>query len=539
MKVKIYKLTLILCLFFSFPTQAQQEFEWQVEPTLEYNIASDFHEGLARVMRDALPHEKPKNTMEGEASMYGFIDKNGKLAIPFKYNSAYDFKDGIAFVKIKRKGNFINKKGKLIVPRFYDCLSFSLGGTIIIISGKKYGLMSKQGKVIVPPKYDEVDYYSNNLLSVRINYKWSFVDRKGKEVIPHDSITRTQKQNTKLLYSILKKNEKYALIYKEKNITPFKYDWIFNFLYEPLFSHKYFLLKVVLNGKHGYINKNGKEIIKPQFEQAYNFSEGLACVKLNGKWGIIKNPLLSPPTTYAFMVGIEDYQANSLEDLQSTERAVYEFRNLLTAGLRLPIKNVTALTNSQASKNAILDSLRSKVGKVNTQDVLIFYFTGHGDAEKHTSDKYGLYAYDSRKSRPQSLLKYTEIFEIMQSSDAKHKIIIIDACGSGAVTMNYEDDIKAQSEYQSLIQELDKSFIIITSTKAGQEAYDDGNFPDFTRFLLEGLKGKAGDSRIITVRQAFDYAKIKTEKFMEGDQNPQIMVKEGYDDKLPFIVVPK
>lgn len=39
--------------------------------------------------------------------------------------------------------------------------------------------------------------------------------------------------------------------------------------------------------KWGYIDKNGKIIINPQFDYAYNFTEGIACVKSDGKYGYI------------------------------------------------------------------------------------------------------------------------------------------------------------------------------------------------------------------------------------------------------------
>jgi len=47
------------------------------------------------------------------------------------------------------------------------------------------------------------------------------------------------------------------------------------------------LYPVMVNGKWGYIDKTGKIVIDPQFDGAYNFSEGLAAVKVGDKWGYI------------------------------------------------------------------------------------------------------------------------------------------------------------------------------------------------------------------------------------------------------------
>ncbi len=41
------------------------------------------------------------------------------------------------------------------------------------------------------------------------------------------------------------------------------------------------------NGKWGFVDENGKVIIKPQFEAVICFREGLCPVKMNGKWGFI------------------------------------------------------------------------------------------------------------------------------------------------------------------------------------------------------------------------------------------------------------
>ncbi|EPZ6837050.1 WG repeat-containing protein, partial [Campylobacter coli] len=35
------------------------------------------------------------------------------------------------------------------------------------------------------------------------------------------------------------------------------------------------------------MDKSGKFVIKPKFDYVWSFGEGLAAVKLNGKWGFI------------------------------------------------------------------------------------------------------------------------------------------------------------------------------------------------------------------------------------------------------------
>ncbi|PIU56445.1 MAG: hypothetical protein COS87_02150 [Chloroflexi bacterium CG07_land_8_20_14_0_80_45_17] len=47
------------------------------------------------------------------------------------------------------------------------------------------------------------------------------------------------------------------------------------------------LFPIIQNGKWGYIDKSGHIIIKPQFDHASHFSEGLAVIKVSNKLGYI------------------------------------------------------------------------------------------------------------------------------------------------------------------------------------------------------------------------------------------------------------
>ena len=44
---------------------------------------------------------------------------------------------------------------------------------------------------------------------------------------------------------------------------------------------------MILNGKCGAIDKSGNEVVPLKYDDIMGFREGLAAVKLNGKWGFI------------------------------------------------------------------------------------------------------------------------------------------------------------------------------------------------------------------------------------------------------------
>jgi hypothetical protein len=47
------------------------------------------------------------------------------------------------------------------------------------------------------------------------------------------------------------------------------------------------LARVSINGKWGFIDTTGKEIISAQYDEAISFEDGYARVKFMGQWGVI------------------------------------------------------------------------------------------------------------------------------------------------------------------------------------------------------------------------------------------------------------
>ena len=47
------------------------------------------------------------------------------------------------------------------------------------------------------------------------------------------------------------------------------------------------LAAVRINGKWGFIDKTGKIVVKPQYDRVENFYEGVAAVEIKNKWGFI------------------------------------------------------------------------------------------------------------------------------------------------------------------------------------------------------------------------------------------------------------
>lgn len=68
---------------------------------------------------------------------------------------------------------------------------------------------------------------------------------------------------------------------KGRMITQYKYDDATNFTKG--------LARVEISGKYGFINENGNEITPIKYDYNLSFHEGLCCVKFNGKYGFINS----------------------------------------------------------------------------------------------------------------------------------------------------------------------------------------------------------------------------------------------------------
>lgn len=91
-----------------------------------------------------------------KAGKYGYVDKDGKEAIPFIYVDADDFSEGLAAVENdKGKYLFVNKAGETVIkPHEYDKVGKFNNGTCRVYKNNKVWEIDKEGKKIKDSKRD-------------------------------------------------------------------------------------------------------------------------------------------------------------------------------------------------------------------------------------------------------------------------------------------------------------------------------------------------------------------------------------------------
>jgi hypothetical protein len=148
----------------------------------EYKILKGFSEGMAVV-----------TLMDGTPA---FIDKKGKVVLQLKdmnISSAYSFSDGLAVVNSANKDHksgYINRNGKLLIPfAFAEANGFSEGLASVRneINGL-WGYINKRGEWVIKQRFTDVPFegFKNGLALVKENGKWGYINQKG-EIIWQES----------------------------------------------------------------------------------------------------------------------------------------------------------------------------------------------------------------------------------------------------------------------------------------------------------------------------------------------------------------
>ena len=207
---------------------------------------------------------------------YGFIDIDGNLVIPCKYDKAGPFINGFAEVMIDGRWGFINKSGQNITPYKYSQLCYFYGGYAEVKGNRYWGVVNTNGDEIVPCEYSfnnfSIDKQNELIIVEAPNSLYGIYDLSGNIISP------CYYSEIKIYHThiIVETNEKYGVIDKTgATVLPFIYDGI-NDEYEGNFIVK-------KDGKYGVVDYDNNIIIPFIYSNAQIFADGLIMVSVDSK----------------------------------------------------------------------------------------------------------------------------------------------------------------------------------------------------------------------------------------------------------------
>lgn len=278
----------------------------------EFDFCWNFHEGLAVVVKDGkwgainkegeiviqIKYDRLRRAFDNElnGSKSILINKKGEVAA--KGMSRVEFKNDFATIRQEGRYGLINRKGQILVKPIYDDINIDFKNSVAIVKQDgKWGLINKKGEVVIHPQFNKIisSGFRKGFVKVKQDGKWGIINKKGQILVKpiYDDINivvriKDNKANGKCL---------------QKHVTDLKYftEFIVNCIYgdkyHKRFSQEIDLIVVEKKYKKGIIDKLGKIIVQPMYDDIAFYCSNLIGVKLKSKWGLVdKNgKILVPP----------------------------------------------------------------------------------------------------------------------------------------------------------------------------------------------------------------------------------------------------
>lgn len=234
---------------------------------------------------------------------------------------------------------------------------------------------------------------------------------------------------------------------------------------------------------------------------------------------------------WAVVVGVGKYSA--MPSLKFTDDDAFRFYSHLKSpeGGALPDNQIEILVDEGATRDNILKAMRKLFLQADDNDVVMFYFSGHG-----LEGCFLPVDFDGYNNK----LRHDEIRQILKQSKAKHKLCIADACHSGS--LDYSGTLAAKGpapvslqRYYQAFEDSEGGIALLMSSKPEELSLEDHGLRQgvFTYYILRGMKGAADSNGdyIVSVKELYAYVYAKVRDYTAGVQTP--VLTGNFDDAMP------
>jgi tetratricopeptide (TPR) repeat protein len=235
------------------------------------------------------------------------------------------------------------------------------------------------------------------------------------------------------------------------------------------------------------------------------------------------------PRGYAVVIGISKYK--NLPEADNLAFAEKDAENLYSTliskeGGNIEFENIKKLVGPQATLENIQTALESWLpSHAKETDRVVVFFVGHGAVDEKGRGYLVPYDVDphdvARTGYPMDRLGEV----ISKQVKARWKVLLVDACHSGKVTVD-----STAARVNSSLSNLPQGFLTLTSSRASESSFEDptlaGGSGVFTYFLTRGWAGEADDSPqdgVVTAEEMISYVRREVGNYTRAKgvkQNP-------------------
>lgn len=193
--------------------------------------------------------------------------------------------------------------------------------------------------------------------------------------------------------------------------------------------------------------------------------------------------------TWSVLAGVNHYSDRHIPDLSVCADDVAATGALLVDDPGHQWLLTDHAVEHRPTRAEILGALTGAAQAAEPDDLLLFYFSGHGLVDG--SESYLLPCDSHLAAARHTGLAISDVREIIEGSAARSKIIILDACHSGAALGKASSAMSAEF-FQHVFAEAE-GMAVLASCKQGQLSWEwhERQQSVFTYFLIEALMGKA------------------------------------------------
>lgn len=215
-------------------------------------------------------------------------------------------------------------------------------------------------------------------------------------------------------------------------------------------------------------------------------------------------PFFANAKVFLVSVGVSDYPGTA-DDLRLPVNDAKTITWLYSKNADL---QYSQLLNSNATRANIISAMDRVFAKAGTNDIVVFFYSGHGYPG-------GFYVYDGE-------LSYDAIRKSMAKSKCRNKMIFADSCFSGQM----RTDKKTSRTRAAVKAAKSANVMLFLSSRSDEFSIERSDMKNgfFTNYLQKGLRGgaDANKDRIITARELFNYVSTNV-KNISGDRQHPVM----------------
>ena len=197
------------------------------------------------------------------------------------------------------------------------------------------------------------------------------------------------------------------------------------------------------------------------------------------------------PKLILFAVGVSNYKSQDINKLRYAAKDASDFANAVEQTDLDDYSDFTKyiFTDNNATRKKIINGMNSLIQATKAGDIVIFYFSGHG--QQDYNETYFMTVNASRENPSEEGINFADIRNTMRKlTERQVKVVaFMDACHAGAM-------VGAKGAAPKLTELDVQNVIEFYSSTTGEESAEDEKLQNgvFTAGLISGLKGAAANA---------------------------------------------